>query len=132
MEEKSRGLSLRKKRSVRPKISAPMAATGPLPPGLEPPPKLMAASGGSSRSGSPQRKLESRDDTADYVKRRYSTRITQLPKDFNVPAMPALPPLMEARTPSPDKRKPTTAQAEPLVVDMKALEDPNLQADQCE
>ena len=134
------GISLRKKRSVRPKISAPqqisapVSSTLPLPleEGLQRPrrPRLDAVPSSSSISTLRERS-QGRENTADYVRRRYSTRITQLPKDFDAPAVPALPgQYSQSLSQSPTRNgHPTGSQK--VEIDLKALEDPHLRPEQC-
>jgi len=72
--------------------------------------------------------------TSDLVKRRYSTRFNNLPKNFDPAAepMPSLPPLdkyesQERRAPRP---RGGSSGSVPQV-DVRALRDPKLSAEQC-
>ena len=125
MEERSKGISLRKKRSVRPKvnarqISAPL--TTPLPQLLERP-RLTHQN--SSTLSVPRERPHADGNTVDYVKRRYSTRITQL-KDIEAPAVPSLP--------SKFSHAPSQIGGfggEHVAIDPGALQDPDLQPEHC-
>lgn len=160
MEEKARGLSLRKKRSVKPKISAPKQISAPLSsslaqtqntanysnPELRPRPPFVSSNNSSSSNISNPKVRGPHGsgsaaggggaggaNTADYVKRRYSQRITNLPKDFgDAPSLPSLPTEFLSQPPA---RAPTRAHSgqggEKVAVDLKALQDPHLPADQC-
>jgi len=121
-----KGISLRKKRSgARPRIGAPQQITGPVPSFVtkELPhgnnansvPLVREKSSGGGASG----------DTADYVKRRYSTKITPQLKDFNinVPAVPTIPSQYAA---------PAREEATKVAIDLNALQDDRLRADDCE
>ncbi len=135
--------SLRKKRSVRPKISAPQQITGPvdmksLPKpssALQVPERPQIRSGGSSGSSSnavPRKSLQANGNTADYVKRRYSTRVTQLPKNFDgAPAMPSVPGQFLSQPPARAERPGAAFPSEKVAVDLRALQDPKLQTEQC-
>lgn len=133
-KEKSKGISLRKKRTVKPKISAPKQISGPLPPGL--------AGNGQSRAGPggglpnapiPRERPRDGNKTADLVKRRYSTKLgTDWPTNFNaaappVPSLPQIPSQFAVKPPSRDEQ-PT---GQRLKYDPKALADPNLRPEQC-
>lgn len=163
-DEKKKGLSLRKKRSVKPKISAPKQISGPLPQGLAAPsanstnpridndrgrgpsPNPSERSGASSRyrDGSQVRSEKERrpgmggDKTSDLVKRRYSTRFTQLPTDFSagappVPGVPQIPSQFATPPASRDGRPQDGAidgEGRRIKVDARALRDPNLRPEQ--
>lgn len=126
-----RGLTLRKKRKDRPKISGPQPAApsgGPRPSGPTP----QQSQPGSSRTIPKERNAE----TSDLVKRRYSTRYNQLPNfgGGDTPAVPALPPALKRRSGPPSPKRPSTRDGAreagaPLNVDEDILSDPNLQAD---
>jgi len=152
MSEEKRGtLSLRKKKSSKPKISAPtqIAANGPpktnndaaaFPGHLEDIPDMPALSrtetSQSSLRGRPS--INGADRTADLVKRRYSTRFVGQPYDAGpVPTMPAMPniPLrfqqqQTSVSPSREGRSPERP-GQGLRVDPRALRDPHLQPEQC-
>ncbi|KAF2083536.1 hypothetical protein K490DRAFT_51405 [Saccharata proteae CBS 121410] len=143
-KEKTRYLgSLRKKKTVanRPKISAPKQISGPLPPNLQPPtipegarPDASPSPLSGTRLDVPRERPQAADKTAELVKRRYSTRFTQLPTDFGAgaPPMPSMPPMAGqfAKPPSRDGRPPGGSDGQRLKVDMKALRDPGLRAEQ--
>ena len=120
MEEKGKGFSLRQKKSRRghgpgahKQISAPIntaqqpGSKGPIRPNVN----------GDTTTA----------NTSDLVKRRYSTRFTNLP-DFNnasappVPTIPTIPPQFAQK----DSRPSTARQAQKLPLDINALKDPNL------
>lgn len=146
-EERSKGISLRKKRTDKrpkgaPTISAPRQISAPMPTGLAAATLSSSSrpSNESSRSGKrldAPRERPRADKTADLVKRRYSQRITQLPSDFGngapMPDMPAIPnQFREEPPPSREGRPPGSSDGRGIKVDKRALEDPNLRADQCE
>lgn len=144
MEDKIGLLSLRKKRSVRPKISNPRPTISAptvtsLPPAAERP--AIALQGARELRKAP----EDAENTAEYVKRRYSTRVHALPPILtDAPTLPTIPdqydsnqslPLEEQRrrsihapvaTPQ-SLRSPT----EKIDVNFRALQDPDLRAEQC-
>lgn len=149
MSDKQKGISLRKKRGVKskknaPTISAPRQISAPMP----------AAAAALSSSGRPsQDSTHSRsrppadegrgpqprpraDKTADLVKRRYSQKVMQLPSDFPgsgapMPDLPQIPSQFrdksQTRDPRPDRGGPDGRGPR---VDMRALREPNLQAEQ--
>ncbi|KAI9717212.1 MAG: exocyst complex component exo84 [Chrysothrix sp. TS-e1954] len=136
-----RGLSLRKKRSVKPKISAPRQISAPIasPPtnhsqsSLAPPSvegRSVSAKSSQSSLNSQRTRRQAPGNTADYVKRRYSTRITQAPQDFNPPSLPTVPDNFLAQPPARSGRPANGANGDKVAVDLKALQDPHLQADQ--
>lgn len=143
-EEKSKGISLRKKRTVRPKISAPKQISAPMPTGLA---ANTFSSGqgvgltkpgdsdGPRRLDAPQERPQQSGKTSDLVKRRYSTRFTQLPTDFGsgappVPSVPGIPGQF-VQPPSRDGRPPGSSDGQRIRIDIKALRDPNLRPEQC-
>ena len=143
-EEKSKGISLRKKRTVRPKISAPKQISAPMPTGLAAN-TLSSGQGvgltkpgdsdGPRRLDAPRERPQQSGKTSDLVKRRYSTRFTQLPTDFGseappVPSMPSIPGQF-AQPPSRGERPPGSSDGQRIRVDIKALRDPNLRPEQC-
>lgn len=148
MSEKSKGISLRKKRGDKPKkkapptISAPRQISAPMPAGTAAPLSSSARpSNESSRSRSRQDAQLPRpprpDKTADLVKRRYSQKITTLPSDFDpnapLPTLPQIPRQYRDASQTRDVRPPAgTAEERLLRVDMHVLRDPNLRAEQCE
>ena len=148
-EERSKGISLRKKRTEkRPKgakggppreISAPRQISAPMPTGLAA--ATFSSSGRpsneSSRSGRrldvPRERPQRQDKTADLVKRRYSQKL-QLPADFggnDLSSMPSIPQQYRDVPPSRDGRPPGSSDGRSVKVDLKALRDPNLRPEQC-
>lgn len=91
----------------------------------------------SNRSGrrmdAPRERPQRADKTAEMVKRRYSQRIPQLPPDFGngapMPDMPQIPSQYRQAPPSRDGRPPGSSDGRSLKVDVKALRDPYLKAD---
>ncbi|KAF2121537.1 Cullin repeat-like-containing domain protein [Lophiotrema nucula] len=147
MSDDRKGISLRKKRTVKPKggapkeISAPRQISAPVPTGLAAATQSSAGrprpSNESSRSGrgmdAPRERPGRADKTADLVKRRYSQRITQLPSDFGagappLPGMPQIPAKYRDQPPPSRDGRPSTS-GRKLEVDMRALEDPGLRAE---
>lgn len=149
-EERSKGISLRKKRSEkRPKPGKHKGSdistrqiSAPMPTGIS-----SATISGSARPSvdsnrSGQRPDASRerpqrpDKTADLVKRRYSQKL-QLPTDFGNGELGQLPPIPSQYRdvpPSRDGRRPSAAPdpgGQMIRVDMNALRDPNLRPEQC-
>lgn len=149
MSEKSKGISLRKKRDKDkkkgpPTISAPRQISAPLPAGAPGVSTTSISSGGrpstdSSRSRQnrgdvPRERPQRADKTADLVKRRYSQKITTLPSDFGngpMPDMPSIPSQYREKDTGRERRPPGADDGRGLRVDMKALRDPNLRAEQC-
>lgn len=159
-KEKSRGLSLRKKKTARPKISAPKQISGPLPENLQGPTipdefrqkaqaardqAAAAAAANGSRGGSvssaggtpldtPRERPQPAGGgkTSDLVKRRYSTRFNQLPNEYppGGPPLPAVPKQF-APVPPPSSSKPGAPDGPGIKVDIKALRDPSLRPEQC-
>lgn len=132
MDDK-KGVSLRKKRTVRPKISAPQL--------VSPPPTVgtidIGGGGRRQRGGGgadglptgpkPRERPQNGDRTADYVKRRYSTRYAQLPPDFSaipdVPNMPSMPRRFAVQPPQNESGR--------VKLDPKVLRDPKFRAEEC-
>ncbi|KAJ4322739.1 exocyst complex component exo84 [Neodidymelliopsis sp. IMI 364377] len=154
MSEKQKGISLRKKRGDKskknaPTISAPRQISAPMPAGTGIGAATLSSSGRPSqdssrsrsrgpqndgRSGSQQRPQRA-DKTADLVKRRYSQKVMQLPADFPgngapMPDMPQIPSQFRDKSQTRDGRPEPSAEGRGLKVDMRALRDPNLQAEQ--
>ena len=149
MSEKQKGISLRKKRTKKkdaPTISAPRQISAPMPVnaagiGAATQSSSVRPSMDSSRSRSkgpgpdgPQQRQRA-DKTADLVKRRYSQKIMQLPSDFPgsgapMPDLPQMPSQFRDKSQTRDGRPDQSADGRGLKVDMRALRDPNLQADQ--
>ena len=147
-DDRGKGISLRKKRTDKrpkggaPTISAPRQISAPMPTGLAA--ATLSSSGRpsneSSRSGkkldAPRERPQRADKTADLVKRRYSQKITTLPSDFGnggpMPDMPQIPSQYRDKSQTRDARPPGGSDGRALRVDMNALRDPNLRAEQCE
>lgn len=120
MEDKAKGFSLRQKKSSRrPPISAPKQFSSRGPPSGQNGPAVRAVAERPKLGG----------NTSDLVKRRYSTRFTQLPDFSNADAPPIPQPpadhLIQQRT----RLAPATNQK--IKVDILALRDPDLQAEHC-
>lgn len=120
MEDKKKGFSLRQKKS-RP--VAPKQISGPIQ-------TIPQASQGSTRPNLNGKIETSTANTSDLVKRRYSTRFTNLPDFSNadappVPSIPALP----AQLAQSDSRPSTARQNQRIQLDANALKDPNLQVE---
>jgi hypothetical protein len=148
MSEKQKGISLRKKRGDKskkngpPTISAPRQISAPMPAGSAPPSSSSRPSTDSSRSrsrnnvgtGQPMPRSQRADKTADLVKRRYSQKVMQLPSDFGngapMPDLPAIPQQFRDKSQTREGRPPPDANGRNLQVEMRALRDPNLQAEQ--
>lgn len=116
----SRGLTLRKKKShKRPVISAPQQQGA----GATQPSNSNTLKPTTSRPGV--------NETADLVKRRYSTRYNQLPQFGNdVPDVPSLPGAgnLKRRSGGVSPSRPSSAHsAHPLKIDQAVLADANLQ-----
>ena len=132
--EKSKGISLRKKRTVKPKVSAPKIS-GPLPTGVSADsnsrPKV-GPDGGLPSGPRPRPRPKDGDTTADLVKRRYSTRFANLPSDFGSgpPPIPSMPKISNEFAVQPPSRDGVST-GQRIKIDAKALADPSLQADQC-
>lgn len=147
-EEKSKGISLRRKKTTRPTISAPRQITTPSQtrdrsadsrnPSLW---ETQTNGSGTTNLSIPAgRPSEGGDKTSDLVKRRYSTRFTGGVPQYNeaglVPAVPGIPAQFatqgrrsgEHGTPLRDGRSPERG-GSGLAVDPRALKDPNLQAE---
>lgn len=143
MSEEKRGLSLRKKKITRPKISAPKdfvkgtspnGIDAPFPGSLDPKPDMPTLERTeTSQSSLRGRPSMSADRTADLIKRRYSTRYVDTGPLPDMPAMPAIPPQFQQRAmpPSRDGRSPERPGQGGIKVDTRALRDPNLQPEQC-
>lgn len=148
MSDKSKGISLRKKRDkdkkkAAPTISTPRQISAPMPAGANVAPSITSSrpSNESSRSKQnrgdvPRERPQRPDKTADLVKRRYSQKITTLPSDFgngSMPDMPQIPSQYRDKGQPRDARPPTSGgeRRGGSMLDMKALNDPNLRAEQC-
>lgn len=133
-KEKSKGISLRKKRTVKPKISAPKQISGPLPPGLTGnAPSRAGPGGGPPNAPIPRERPRDGNKTAELVKRRYSTKLgSDWPTDFSagappVPSLPPIPSQFAVKPPSRNEQLPVLR----LKFDPNALADPNLRPEQC-
>jgi exocyst complex component 8 len=150
MSDERFGISLRRKKTTRPKISAPRQI--PTPQQRDPsadgrnPSIVTTTTNASSISAAREARpsLGGGDKTSDLVKRRYSTRFVgqQVPNYGDgglappVPAMPSIPAQyaqqtrrsQENRSPSRDGRAPSREGGR-LRVDVRALKDPQLQAE---
>ena len=118
MEDKGKGFSLRQKKSRRgPPISGPKPISGPFQQTQHSKPTRPNVNGDTTTA-----------NTSDLVKRRYSTRFTNLPDFSNAgaPPVPAVPTLPSQFTQS-DSRPSTARQGQKVQVDVNALKDPNLQ-----
>nr|POE74046.1 exocyst complex component exo84 [Quercus suber] len=143
-EKHIKGISLRRKKTTRPTISAPRQISAPRDPSADSRWDAQTTASGVSTSSREPRPGISRADTntSDLVKRRYSTRFAVgapvqdglAPPTPNVPVLPTQygrPSTSQARSPSHDGRP---AESGPpgqskLHVDARALKDPNLQAE---
>jgi uncharacterized protein len=123
MEDKGKGFSLRQKKSRRaPPISGPKHISGPINTAQHQPrskPTRPNANGDTSTA-----------NTSDLVKRRYSTRFTNLPDFSNadaspVPTVPTLP----SQFAQPDSRPSTARQGQKVSIDVNALKDTNLEVE---
>ncbi|KAF2829220.1 hypothetical protein CC86DRAFT_444362 [Ophiobolus disseminans] len=149
MSDKSKGISLRKKRDkdkkkAAPAISAPRQISAPMPAGATVAPSITSSTRPSTESSrsrqnrgdAPQQRPQRADKTADLVKRRYSQKITTLPGDFGngpMPDMPQIPSQYRDRSQPRDARPLASGgggEGRALRLDMKALHDPNLRAEQ--
>lgn len=136
MSEEKKGLSLRRKKTTRPTISAPKQISHARERSADSR-NPSVWTNGSDATGRPSLNVTG-DKTSDLVKRRYSTRFTGgVPQQDGlappVPAMPNLPAQYarsrsrdDSRSPSRDGRSPERGR---LTVDPRALKDPNLQAE---
>jgi hypothetical protein len=145
MSERTKGISLRKKKGDKkknaPAISAPRQISAPMPAGVGVGGASLPGSGRPSTESSRSRPMEDAprqrpqraDKTADLVKRRYSQKITTLPNDFltGLPDVPPVPNQYRQQNQTQDGRPATSGEERGLKVDMTLLRDPNLRAEQC-
>ncbi|KAL9599479.1 MAG: hypothetical protein Q9219_003818 [cf. Caloplaca sp. 3 TL-2023] len=123
-----RGFSLRQKKSSRvPEISAPKQLTTPsntVPTASRGPPPRVNGLSEKLPNANRERPGKQGGNTADLVKRRYSTRFAQLPGFSNADA----PPLPNGHLPhqQPKLNQAPSKQIESVNVDVAALKDPNL------
>jgi hypothetical protein len=135
-DKEKRGISLRKKRTVKPKISAPKQISGPLPLNASAEsvnrPKA-SLDGGLPRGPRPRTRPQNGDTTADLIQRRYSTRFATLPSDFDAtaPPLPSLPKIPSSFAVQPPSRDGPLSSGTRVKIDVKALSNPNLKPDQC-
>lgn len=137
MEEKSRGFSLRhKKTSRRPPISAPRQIPSNLNPAV---PSLGRTNGNGEAPPEPlgqdrsvaRPKPRVGGGTSDIVKRRYSTRFTNLP-EFSTAGAPSVPALPASSTHlAQPKRLDSPASQQKINIDQGALKNPGLDAEKC-
>lgn len=136
-EEKNKGISLRRKKTTRPSISAPRQISQTEESGLDNrKPSLARTHTNESGAGSlavPGERPGRGDKTSDLVKRRYSTRFAGgVPQsEGGIPAIPGFPAQFanengDSRSPSRNRRSTERGR---LKVDVGALRDPTLQAD---
>lgn len=126
MEDKNKGFSLRQKKAKRAPISGPKQISAP----------INTASQLTQARGPPRRpNLNGRTDTApgntaDLVKRRYSTRFNQLPEFSHVsaPPVPSMPALPNGYI-QPESRLATANKGQAIPIDLNALKDPALQVE---
>lgn len=126
-------ISLRKKRSAtptRPKISAPQqVSSNALEKLKERPTRLQEAQSSNSLVGS--RDTSRIRDNADYVKRRYSTKLTQVPRDVNVPSVPGIPGRYQSSSPTRLPRAGKGSGGDKIPIDLASLQSSDLQTEQC-
>lgn len=146
-DNQKRGISLRKKRSGKPKISAPKQISAPLPinntstdsitrsakPSLDLP---TPTAPGLPSGPRPRARPQNGDATADLIQRRYSTRFVNAPNYED--GAPPVPSLTKApgkyavqAPPSRDGMRPSTDSGRRIKVDVKALSTSGLNPDQC-
>ena len=123
MDDKNKGFSLRQKKSKRVPVSGPKPISAP----------ISNATQHTVPSRNPARpnlngKVEG-GNTADLVKRRYSTRFNQLP-DFssvNAPSIPSVPSVPNGYAQPSSLGAPSAGYGHKITVDANALKDPNFQ-----
>ncbi|KAL8931900.1 MAG: hypothetical protein Q9211_006659 [Gyalolechia sp. 1 TL-2023] len=126
MEDK-RGFSLRQKKSSRrPPISAPkpLSSQSTTAPSILDGPSRVNGLSEKPKNKSRERPERPGGNTADLVKRRYSTRFAQLPDSQNTDAPPMPNGHLGGRNPK--LNLPASAQTQSLDVDITALKNPNL------
>ncbi|KAI9724036.1 MAG: hypothetical protein M1812_000754 [Candelaria pacifica] len=123
MEEKGKGISLRRKRTKRPPISAPR----PVAPASQAAPRNAA---GNPPLDTPRERPQLGGQTSDFVKRRYSTRFTNLPQDYRAgaPSVPNIPNKFAGHQPLGHEGQP--GHSDEISVDLNALRDPHLEPEQ--
>ena len=133
-----KGKSLRKKtgrsqKTIDPKkISAPVpiADTQAIPSHLKP------SSHSSRKLDAPRERPQQGDKTADLVKRRYSTKLNQVPQDFNlnappVPVLPAQGQYGQTQAAGSSSRQ-KSSERRRLKADLKFLTDPKYTKEETE
>ena len=146
MSDDKKGISLRRKKTTRPTISAPRQISHPRQPSADSRAQSLwetqtNGSGTTNLSLHDGRSPARGEKTSDLVKRRYSTRFTggqalQF-QDGHVPPVPSVPSIPaqyaggrdRSRSPSRGGRSPEQGGGGKLKVDVRALKDPNLQAE---
>ena len=130
-DKEGKNFSLRQRKSKRVPISAPKPISNPINDSQQPQQPRLQASKPPTRPNVNGRTDTGGINTADLVKRRYSTRFTQ-PVDFkdasapSVPSVPAIPTGYGA----PAQPRPGTAhKAQKVLLDSSTLKDPNLQTE---
>ena len=123
MDDKSKGFSLRQKKSKRIPISGPKPISGPIDHAHHPSTRGSARPNGAGGADA--------GNTADLVKRRYSTRFNQLPEFNNAsaPPVPSVPSLPNSYAQLGPRGAPSAAQGQKVPVDTSALKDPNFQTE---
>ncbi|KAK4696506.1 exocyst complex component 8, partial [Lecanoromycetidae sp. Uapishka_2] len=122
MEDKGKGFSLRQKKSRRaPPIGGPKQISGPINTTQHQP---------TSKPTRPNVNGDTAVNTSDLVKRRYSTRFTNVP-DFNSANAPPIPtvPSLPSQYAQPDSRPSTARQGQKISVDVNVLKDTDLQVE---
>ena len=120
MDEKNKGFSLRQKKSKRIPISGPKPISGPINQVKEQASRSQARPNVNGRLDV--------GNTADLVKRRYSTRFNQ-PLDFsntNGPPVPSVPSIPNGYPQSGSKIHAGPSHGSKIPVDLNILKDPNL------
>lgn len=132
-KEKSKGFSLRKKASRRLPISAPKRISGPVPKASTSQGAALANGSAKTSSDTSRERPKLGGNTSDLVKRRYSTRFTQLP-DFSNAGAPPVPsvPVVPAQFAQQGFGRGIAAPGQGISIDINALRDPSLQAEKCE
>lgn len=140
-EKHGKGISLRRKKTTRPTISAPRQISAPREPSIDSRWDAQTTASAASINSREPRPSITRAETAtsDLVKRRYSTRFAagvplqdglapSVPAMPNMPTQYARPAADQGRSPSYDARSLEPGQSK-LSIDARALKDPNLQAE---
>ena len=123
MDDKSKGFSLRQKKSKRIPISGPKPISAPISHPNQATSKIPSRPNVNGKTDT--------GNTADLVKRRYSTRFNQVP-DFsnaNPPTVPAVPTLPNSYAQSSARTAASTTQGHKIGHDVNALKDPNFQTE---